>query len=216
MLTESRMVTLTGVGGVGKTRLATRLATVVRRAFPDGVWVIELAEVEKPELLAATVMEALEIRDHSHRPSADVLVEHLRDKHMLVVLDNCEQLHDECAVLAERLLRSASHLRILATSRHVLGVAGEQTLPVPPLSLNSLDPRGTARPPPMSEAVRRSPTAPGRRSPTSPSPTPTGWRWNGSAGGWTGSRSPSSWRRCGSGCCRWTSCSTGSTIASGC
>ncbi|WP_149261949.1 LuxR C-terminal-related transcriptional regulator [Actinomadura sp. K4S16] len=153
MLSESRMVTLTGVGGVGKTRLATRLATVVRRAFPDGVWVVELAEVEKPELLAATVMEALEIRDHSHRPSADVLVEHLCDKHMLVVLDNCEHLHDECAVLAERLLRSASHLRILATSRHVLGIAGEQTLSVPPLSLNSLDPRGTARPQPMSEAV---------------------------------------------------------------
>ncbi|WP_433469476.1 LuxR C-terminal-related transcriptional regulator [Spirillospora sp. CA-128828] len=153
MLSESRMVTLSGVGGVGKTRLATRTATVVRRAFPDGVQMVELAQVEKPELLITTVMEALEIRDHSHRPPMDVLVERLRDKHALVVLDNCEHLHHECAVLAETLLRSASELRILATSRHVLGISGEQTLSVPPLSLSGLDSSGTGRTPPMPEAV---------------------------------------------------------------
>ncbi|SFO56411.1 non-specific serine/threonine protein kinase [Actinomadura madurae] len=155
MLSESRMVTLSGVGGVGKTRLATQTAAAVRRAFPDGVRMVELAQVEKPELLVTTVMEALEIRDHSHRPPMDVLVERLRDKHALVVLDNCEHLHDECAVLAETLLRSASKLRILATSRHVLGISGEQTLSVPPLSLSGLDPPPRAGwAPPMPEAVQ--------------------------------------------------------------
>ena len=154
MLSESRMVTLTGVGGVGKTRLATRMATVLRRAFPDGVWMVELAEVERPELLIASIMEALEIRDHSHRPPMDVLVERLRDEHALLVLDNCEHLQQECAVLAETLLRSASRLRILATSRHVLGIAGERTFPVPPLSLSSLDAHGTAGTRPMPEAVQ--------------------------------------------------------------
>lgn len=152
MLSESRMVTLTGVGGVGKTRLATRAATVLRRAFPDGVWMVELAELEKPELLIPSVMEALEIRDHSQRPPMDVLIEHVRDKHALLVLDNCEHLHQECALLTETLLRSASQLRILATSRHVLGTVGEQTLSVPPLSMSAHESRGTAKTPP--EAVQ--------------------------------------------------------------
>ncbi|MGP4027097.1 LuxR C-terminal-related transcriptional regulator [Actinomadura sp. 3N407] len=148
------MVTLTGVGGVGKTRLATRAAAVLRRAFPDGVWLVELAHLEKPELLITTVMEALEIRDHSNRPPMEVLVERLRDRRALVILDNCEHLLDECAILAETLLRSAPELRILATSRHVLGIVGEQTLSVPTLSLHGLGPRAAARTPATSDAVQ--------------------------------------------------------------
>src|SRR3979490_778728 len=73
LLSASRMVTLTGVGGVGKTRLASRVAVALRRAFPDGVWLVELAELEKPELMLSTVVEALEIRDHSTLPLMDVL-----------------------------------------------------------------------------------------------------------------------------------------------
>ncbi|GAA2440519.1 LuxR family transcriptional regulator [Actinomadura vinacea] len=154
MLSVSRMVTLTGVGGVGKTRLATRSATTLRRAFPDGVWLVELAYLEKPELLITLVMEAMEIRDHSSRPPLEVLVGHLRDKQALVVLDNCEHLLYECAVLAETLLRSAPELRILATSRQILGIAGEQTLTLPPLSLDSGGTRTAVRAPATSDAVQ--------------------------------------------------------------
>ncbi|MGW5696797.1 LuxR family transcriptional regulator, partial [Streptomyces asiaticus] len=79
MLSASRLVTLTGVGGVGKTRLALRVADEARRAFPDGVWLAELADLDNPTLLAQGVTEALEIRDHSSRPAMDILVDHLRD-----------------------------------------------------------------------------------------------------------------------------------------
>ncbi len=135
MLSTSRLVTLTGVGGVGKTRLALRVADDARRAFPDGVWLAELAELDNPALLAQGVTEALEIRDHSSRPAMDVLVDHLRDREALIVLDNCEHLLEDCARLADRLLRAAPRLRLLATSRQVLGTAGEQSLAVPALGL---------------------------------------------------------------------------------
>ncbi|MEU4492016.1 LuxR C-terminal-related transcriptional regulator [Streptomyces sp. NPDC023998] len=136
-LSGSRLVTLTGVGGVGKTRLASRVAAEVRPAFPDGVWLVELAALENSELLAQTVAEALEIRDHSSREPLDVLTDHLRDKRTLVILDNCEHLLPQCAVLADFLLRSSPDLKILATSRQVLGVAYEHTLAVPTLDLPS-------------------------------------------------------------------------------
>ncbi|MFD1936886.1 ATP-binding protein [Nonomuraea mangrovi] len=143
LLTTGRVVTLTGVGGVGKTRLALRVAADVRRAFPDGVWLVELAGLENPDLLVRSLIDALEIGDRSSRPAIEVLVDHLRDKQALVVLDNCEHLVDDCAVLAQTLVRSASELRILATSRQVLGFTGERTLAVPPLSLPDA---GMARP----------------------------------------------------------------------
>ncbi|MFI0444041.1 ATP-binding protein [Actinomadura sp. 6N118] len=150
MLSASRTVTLMGVGGVGKTRLAIRVATIMERSFADGVWLVQLADLEKPELLVPTVLESLEIRDHSNRPPMDVLIEHLDGKQTLLVLDNCEHLLHECAVLAETLLRAAPDLRILATSRHVLGVAGEQTFPVPTLPLPDSGPHGAA----LSDAVQ--------------------------------------------------------------
>ncbi len=140
MLSASRLVTLTGVGGVGKTRLALRVADEARRAFPDGVWLAELAALDNPALLAQGLTEALEIRDHSPRPALDVLVDHLRDRQALIVLDNCEHLLEECARLADRLLRAAPRLRLLATSRQALGTAGEQSLAVPTLGLP--DPEG--------------------------------------------------------------------------
>ncbi|MFJ2033298.1 ATP-binding protein [Streptosporangium sp. NPDC087985] len=135
VLSRSRLVTLVGVGGVGKTRLAFRIAADVRRAFPDGVWAVELATLSIPELLAQTVAEALELQERPDRPSMETLTEYLRDKNALLVLDNCEHLLHDCALMAERLLVSAPKLRIIATSRQALGIAGEQTLVVLPLPL---------------------------------------------------------------------------------
>ncbi|MEO3806992.1 LuxR C-terminal-related transcriptional regulator [Nonomuraea sp. B1E8] len=135
LLAASRAVTLTGVGGVGKTRLALRVGQDLRRSFRDGVWLVELASLHQPTILAESVVEALEIRGHTAAPAMQVLTEHLHDKQALLILDNCEHLVHECAVLAETLLRAAGDLRILATSRQALGIASEQAVPVPPLSL---------------------------------------------------------------------------------
>ena len=133
LLASSRILTLTGVGGVGKTRLALRMAAEVRRTFPDGVWFVELASLHDPQLVPHTVANTLELRQVSADPAAD-LAAYLEAQQLLVVLDNCEHLTDACAVLASKLLAAAPGLRILATSRHVLGVEGEQILSVPPLS----------------------------------------------------------------------------------
>ncbi|MFC7362499.1 ATP-binding protein [Nocardioides astragali] len=133
LLAGSRILTLTGVGGVGKTRLALRMAAEVRRTFPDGVWFVELAALHDPQLLPNTVANTLELRQVSADPAGD-LAAYLEEKRLLVVLDNCEHLTDACAMLASKLLAAAPGLRILATSRHVLGVEGEQILVVPPLS----------------------------------------------------------------------------------
>ena len=138
MLAGSRLLTLTGPGGVGKTRLALRMATEVRRTFPDGVWFVELAALRDPQLLPHTLANALELRQVSADPAAD-LASYLEPQRLLVVLDNCEHLTDACAVLASKLLAAAPELRILATSRHVLGVEGEQILSVPPLSVPEED-----------------------------------------------------------------------------
>ncbi|MFI7445808.1 ATP-binding protein [Nonomuraea indica] len=142
LIAKSRVVTLTGVGGVGKTRLALRVAAEVRRAFSDGVWLVEFATLDKAELLVQAMAEALEVRSRLSRPPIDVLVEHLREKQTLIVLDNCEHLLPDCAVVVDRLLRSAAGLRILATSRQALGIAGEQMLPVPTMSLPGVSPSG--------------------------------------------------------------------------
>ncbi|WP_245740339.1 ATP-binding protein [Nonomuraea maritima] len=135
LLSASRMVTLTGTGGVGKTRLALRVGQEVRRAFRDGVWLVELAALTCPSSLVPAVAEALEIRDDctASRPAA--LAERLRGKQALIILDNCEHVLDSCAVLVETVLRSAPEVRVLATSRQPLAIPGEQTVAVPPLSL---------------------------------------------------------------------------------
>jgi predicted ATPase/DNA-binding CsgD family transcriptional regulator len=132
LLSAGRLLTVTGVGGVGKTRLALRLADQVRRAFPDGVCLVELAAVNDPALLPQTVSRQLGLRDASTEPTAR-FAEYLEDKRLLLVLDNCEHLVEACAMLAGKLLAAAPGLRVLATSRHVLGVEGEQILSIPPL-----------------------------------------------------------------------------------
>ncbi|WP_052407651.1 ATP-binding protein [Allokutzneria albata] len=139
LLSAARLVTLIGPGGVGKTRLAIRVATGSRQGFQDGAWLVELAALEDPALLVQTVANALGIRDHSARSPMAALTDHLVDKQMLLVLDNCEHLLDACARLAGELLTASAGLRILATSRHVLAVPGEHVLPVLPLAVPSPD-----------------------------------------------------------------------------
>lgn len=129
----ARLVTLTGPGGIGKTRLAARAAAQLRRGFGDGAWVVELAGLHGAALLAPEVARALGMIDQSSRWGVAALAERLAGRRLLLVLDNCEHLRDACAVLAGALLRACPGLKILATSREVLGVSGEMTLPVPPL-----------------------------------------------------------------------------------
>ncbi|MEU9012378.1 NB-ARC domain-containing protein [Streptomyces sp. NPDC048479] len=144
MLRHSRLVTLTGVGGVGKTKLATGVADEVRRAFPDGDWLVELGALEDEGLLAQTVATGIGLRDQSARHPSDLLCDRLRDTRSLLVLDNCEHILDSCAALTDRLLRAAPRLRVLATSRQPLGVYGESVLSVPALAVP--EPHRTLRP----------------------------------------------------------------------
>ncbi|WIX75903.1 LuxR C-terminal-related transcriptional regulator [Amycolatopsis carbonis] len=134
LLSAGRLVTLTGAGGVGKTRLAVRVADQVAHTFPDDVWLIELGDLHDPSLVAQTVGAAFGIRDADEDPPGR-LADYLRDKSPLLVLDNCEHLAEACARLARNLLAGAPDLRILATSRHVLGIEGERVYSVAPLAV---------------------------------------------------------------------------------
>ncbi len=139
LLNERRLVTLTGPGGVGKTRLALEAATRAADAFPDGAW---LAELAGPTLAGArtpadAVMAVLGIRDDSGMNSSDLLAEALRSRQMLLILDNCEHLVDQAAKLTAQLLQAAPGLRILVTSREPLLLAGEVVWAVPPLTESS-------------------------------------------------------------------------------
>src|SRR5256714_3314213 len=135
LVSGARLVTLTGVAGVGKTRLALRVAASVGRSFPDGVWLTELEHVRDAALVAHTVSESLGIRDETGRPPLTVLAEYLRDRKLLLVLDNCEHLTGACAQLVTALLDAAPGLSILATSRERLRVPEERDWQVAPLSL---------------------------------------------------------------------------------
>jgi predicted ATPase/DNA-binding CsgD family transcriptional regulator len=134
-LSTSRLVTLTGVGGVGKTRLAVRTAAGVRRAFPDGVWLVDLAELRAPTMLARTVGFTLGVPSQSCQAPLVALADQLADRRLLVVLDNCEHLLAACGQLVYTLLGACPLLRVLATSREPLGICGETIYPVPPLSV---------------------------------------------------------------------------------
>lgn len=130
----ARLLTFTGPGGIGKSRLSLRVATDVRRAFSDGVWIVELAGLTDEELVGRTVATTLGLRDQSDEPPIDVLLDYLADKQTLLVLDNCEHLLDGAAILSRKLLSGAPQLRIIATSRQPLSVEGEHVLQVPPLT----------------------------------------------------------------------------------
>jgi predicted ATPase/DNA-binding CsgD family transcriptional regulator len=135
LLATTRLLTLTGSGGAGKTRLALRAAAEMARGFPDGAWLVLLAPVQDPMLVPQAVFSALRVHDLSAGVSLSALTEYLASKHLLLVLDNCEHLLDGCATLAGALLRSCPGLHVLATSRQAFGVAGEVRMAVPPMSL---------------------------------------------------------------------------------
>ncbi len=154
LLADFRLVTLTGVGGTGKTRLARHVAANFRRAFADGVWFVDLAELRDPGLLtqemqdpglltqemqdpgvlAFMIAATLRLRDDGTGSALRMLVGQLADRQMLLVLDNCEHLIPACAMVTDAVLRGGSGLKVLATSREPLAIAGEATFPVPPLS----------------------------------------------------------------------------------
>ena len=135
LLGEARLVTLTGTGGTGKTRLALEAGARMAGRFPDGVWLAELAGIADPGLVAAQVMGALGVRQAGDVPVLEALIYRLRSAELLLILDNCEHLLDACAGLAGALLRAAPGLRVLATSREPLGIPGEAIYPVRPLGL---------------------------------------------------------------------------------
>jgi non-specific serine/threonine protein kinase len=153
-LRKSRLITLTGPGGAGKTRLALRLAAEVLDRHPDGAWLVDLASLGDGRLLEQTIASACGILEERHRPVVDVLIEGLADRNSLIILDSCEHLVDACADLAGKLLRSCPKLTLLATSREPLGVPGELIWRTPSLSLPRAEDAG--RPALMleSEAVR--------------------------------------------------------------
>jgi len=139
LVETSRLVTLTGAGGSGKTRLALQVAADAMDDFADGVWLAELASLADPALVTSAVASALGVREEPGRPLLETLVNALSDRHLLVILDNCEHLLDAAATLVDRLLRSCSRLCVLATSREPLAIDGEQTYRVPSLSLPGPD-----------------------------------------------------------------------------
>jgi len=135
LLASSRLVTLIGAGGCGKTRLAIEAAAAVGPEIPDGVWLVGLGALSDSNLVANTVASALDLGEESDRPMPDQLTDYLRTKNLLLLLDNCEHLIAACAQLAELLLQACPKLGILATSREALGIAGESVLGVPPLTV---------------------------------------------------------------------------------
>jgi predicted ATPase/DNA-binding CsgD family transcriptional regulator len=137
-LSEARLVTLTGVGGVGKTRLALQTAETLVGHFPGGVWLVELASLSDPALVPQAMTSALGVKDQSGRPVLEALKSHLRARQLLVVLDNCEHLVEACAGLVEALLTACPGFKVLATSREALTTAGEVTFPVPSLPVPTL------------------------------------------------------------------------------
>ncbi|MGW0983311.1 ATP-binding protein [Streptomyces xiamenensis] len=131
---RARLVTVTGTGGVGKSRVAARAAEQLKERFSDGVWLVEASASHDPQLLEHSVVAALRLTDHSGRAPLTTLLEHLAHRRLLLVLDGFEHLVEESARLVRELLRRLPGLRVLATGRRPLGIAGEQLFPLAPLA----------------------------------------------------------------------------------
>jgi predicted ATPase/DNA-binding NarL/FixJ family response regulator len=133
------LVTLTGVAGVGKSRLAARVATRVQRSFRDGAWLAELGGLQDPSLVPQAICDALRIPDQTARDQMDMLAQMLADRQLLLVMDNCEHLLPRCASVVAALLRAAPDLRVLVTSRQKLGIPAERVFQVAPLAVPEPD-----------------------------------------------------------------------------
>lgn len=134
-LASTRLVSVTGVGGCGKTRLAVHVAATVSHSFPDGAWFVDLSVVREPQLVAAAVAEALGLDDQAHNAPLRAVRTALEPRTTLLVLDSCEHVIDACAELVAEFLSSCPHLTMLITSREALGITGEVVVPLPPLAV---------------------------------------------------------------------------------
>ncbi len=130
-LAQTRLLTLTGVGGTGKTRLALQAAAEVAHEYPDGVWLADLSPLSDAALVPQALASVLDVREEGGRALTATLTDALRSKAMLLVLDNCEHLVDACAALAEALLLACPHIKVLTTSREALRIGGERVYTVP-------------------------------------------------------------------------------------
>ncbi|HLJ54004.1 MAG TPA: protein kinase [Chthonomonadaceae bacterium] len=139
LLDNARLLTLTGSGGCGKTRLALQTARSALANYPDGVWFVELAALTDPDLVPQTVANTLSVAETPGEPLIRTLVSALRSRRLLILLDNCEHLLSTCSVLADALLRACPDVRILASSREPMNIAGEQAYRVPSLALPEQD-----------------------------------------------------------------------------
>ena len=139
LISEHRLLTLTGAGGCGKTRLAIEVAAKLLQDYTDGVWFVDLAPIAAEDLVGKEIMEVLKIKEAPEQPIIDTLVEQIKDKNMLLILDNCEHLLMACTEVAGKLVESVPGLKILATSREALCVQGGKVWRVPSLTL--LDPK---------------------------------------------------------------------------
>ncbi|HET7032365.1 MAG TPA: adenylate/guanylate cyclase domain-containing protein, partial [Casimicrobiaceae bacterium] len=154
LLGKTRMLTLAGTGGLGKTRLSLQLAADTMDDYPDGVWFVELAPLTDPDRVSQALAEVLGVKEDAGRPVMEAVVKHVGDLTLLVILDNCEHLVDACAELAVRLLRAAPKIKILASSREHLHVAGEAIFHVSSLAVPAPDPKITPVALTQYEAVR--------------------------------------------------------------
>ncbi len=154
MLSGTRLLTLVGPGGIGKTRLSLQVAAGVIDQFPDGVWFVDLAPLSDARLVPQAVASVLGVREEAGRPVSEALMNCVKERQLLLILDNCEHLAQSCAELAGQLLQSGPRLKLLASSREFLNVAGETCYPVPALS--APDPQLSVAPDAMAqyEAVR--------------------------------------------------------------
>jgi non-specific serine/threonine protein kinase len=151
-LPTTRLTTLTGIGGLGKTRLAQQVAAEMLDAYRDGVWFVDLAPLGDPALVPSALAQVLQVKEPAGQPLIAALCNHLRTRETLLILDNCEQVLDGCARMTEALLRDTAHVTVMATSREALHLAGECAFPLSPLPLP--DARADAKSIARSDAVQ--------------------------------------------------------------
>ena len=143
-LTEGRLVSVVGPGGVGKTRLAVRAATELGRGFAAGSWLVELADVREPQLVAHAVAAGLDLRDQAARDPLGLVLSYLKERELLLVVDNCEHLLEAVAHVLADVLGAAPAVRVIATSREPLSIAGEFLAPIAPLPFPEVRARSDA------------------------------------------------------------------------
>jgi predicted ATPase/class 3 adenylate cyclase len=154
LLAGNRLLTLTGPGGTGKTRLALQAAAASLESFPDGAWLVELAPIADPALVPQSAASALSLREKPGQTLPEVLADYLRERSLLLVLDNCEHLVETCAQFVDGLLHACPRLKVMVSSREALGIAGEVSYRVPSLSLPKSGSLTTAEELLQYEAVR--------------------------------------------------------------